>query len=1110
MNNWFEKLIRKYYKNTGFVNVLTKSDKVSDLKIENNAVSAEILDGDNQNHCEIRFKKFSKDEKAELNEIIKKPAVSYKLSNNVFPTELLDGEVNIFPESPDDFSVKCSCGEEFGVCEDVIYLLQVLSRLMDENQVLILMLRGLDFKKQDFIHIKFIDEIFSHNFRDRDFDSADLNDVNSIFLRDIGSSSLKLDAIYTVVFKLLNDELMKIVGNPDYREYIKFKHFKSPNFYRKDLLELFKKKWDNPENISFNIDSNYEMSHLGYIKNPKSLFAYLMEMSQFPDTTTFDYHLSYFLDLLMWTFSLLQMGAIVPQIFKLDNFNYTVRWIPSFYRGDILEECSQYCEGCPDDLITYNRRKISRQNQVIIAVSLIMKGFIEYYIERYGAFKFKSYFKKPMYQLFFGEPLEMSTSGELLRNAAQKISVFEMDESDFRYHMVLDDSDEGIFLELKIDNGGELKSLDDAEWDELRFVKNIYDLFTEFEIDNRLCERIFLDYDDYRIFKNKIEPLLKYLNITYEILFEIQDVKLKLKLDLTMGEESFNFNNLKNYEWRVMIGDDTISIDEFNRIYKHLDSLVKINDNYYSVDKHRLNVFQGNIFFLPRNLETNELLQISLMERYRNLKFEADSKLKELTEESRIVGDIDGLNGELRHYQEVGVSWLLQNINAGFGSILADDMGLGKTIQVLACILYLKETGKLNNQGVLIIAPTTLIANWQQEITKFAPSLTYSLYYGNNRTLPDEDVDIVLTSFGMIRTDFETINERSWFLCVVDEAQNIKNPNAMQTKAIKTINAFNRIALTGTPIENKLLDYWSIFDFTNEGYLGSRTKFNKDFVVPIVKNSSGKSLDNLKKITKPFILRRLKSDEEIISDLPEKNVNDIYCELSDKQIGLYREVMDDILNDLEGLKGINRKGKILKLITHLKQVCNHPSQYLKSDRISADDSGKLALLVEILDNILDMDEKVIIFTQYVEMGEILEKVILEKFKCNTLFLHGSCSMKSREGIIDNFQNNPDYPVLISTLKTGGVGLNLTSAQNVIHYDLWWNPAVENQATDRVYRIGQKKDVMVYRLITKGTLEENIDLMIKNKLELAGKAIDSEETFITEMSDDELKEMFALR
>lgn len=1109
MRTWFEKLIRKYYKNLGFVNVLTKSDNVSDLKIENNTVSAKILGGDSPQHCEIRFKKFSEDEKARLNEIVKKPVVSYKLSNNVFPVELLDSGVNIFPESPDDFSVKCSCGEEFGVCGDVIYLLQVLSRLMDENQVLILMLRGFDFKKREFVHIKFIDEIFSHNFRDKDFDSADLNDVNSVFLRDIGSSSLSLDAIYTVVFKLLNDELTKILGNPNYREYIKFKHFKSPNFHRKDLIELFEKKWGNPENISFNIDSDYEMSHLGYIKNPKFLFAYLMEMSQFLDVTTFDYNIFYFLDLLILTFSLLKKGAIVPQIFKLDNFNYTIRWIPAFYKGDILEECRQYYNGCPDDLITYNRRKISRENQVIIAVSLIMKGFIDYYIERYGAFKFKSYFTEPMYQLFFGEPLEMSTSGELINSVAQKISVFEMDETNFHYHMVLDDSDEGMYLELKIDNGDELKSLEDADWEELRFVKNIYDLFAEFGIDNRLCERIFLDYDDYRMFKYHIEPLFKYLNVNYEMLFEVQDVKLKLKLDLTMGDESFNFNNLKNYEWKVLVGDDTISIDEFNRIYKHLDSLVKINGNYYSVDKHRLNVFQGNIFFLPTNLETNELLQISLMERYRNLKFESDSKLKELTECSRIVGDIDGLNAKLRHYQKIGVSWLLQNINAGFGSILADDMGLGKTIQVLACILHLKKTGKLNNQSVLIIAPTTLLANWQQEIIKFTPSLTYSLYHGNNRNLSD-DVDIVLTSFGMIRTDFETFSDKSWFLCVVDEAQNIKNPNTLQTKAIKQINAFNRIALTGTPIENKLLDYWSIFDFTNEGYLGSRTKFKKDFVAPIEKNSSGKSLNNLKKITKPFVLRRLKSDEEIISDLPEKNVNDIYCQLSDKQIGLYRDIMDGILKDLKGLKGINRKGKILKLITYLKQVCNHPSQYLKSDKINADDSGKLALLMEILDNIMEMDEKVIIFTQYVEMGEILEKVILEKFKCNTLFLHGSCSMKSREGIIDKFQNNSDYPILISTLKTGGVGLNLTSAQNVIHYDLWWNPAVENQATDRVYRIGQKKDVMVYRLITKGTLEENIDLMIKNKLELAGMAIDSEETFITEMSDDELKEMLALR
>ena len=486
------------------------------------------------------------------------------------------------------------------------------------------------------------------------------------------------------------------------------------------------------------------------------------------------------------------------------------------------------------------------------------------------------------------------------------------------------------------------------------------------------------------------------------------------------------------------------------------------------------------------------------------------ARFKKLIKQTTVYNPPESLTGELRPYQKIGYSWLVQNIRFRFGSILADDMGLGKTIQILSAILYFKENNRLEDESTLIIVPPTLIPNWENEIRKFAPDLTYYIYHGSNRTFPLENYDIILTSYGVVRLDLDMFVDRVWFLCVIDEAQNIKNPNTEQTKAIKEVPASTKVALTGTPIENKLMDYWSIFDFVNKGYLSTKDDFKRNYVMPIEKLEDEEVLENLRTIAKPFVMRRLKSDDDIKKELPEKFVNDIYCSLTKKQVKLYTAILDEIFFDIENSKGIQRKGIILKILTALKQTCNHPAQFLDIKNPKISESGKMELLVNILENILDNDEKVIIFTQYVEMGKLIQQLVSKKFKQEVLFLHGSQSMKEKTRIIDTFQEDESYKIFVATLKTGGTGLNLTAARNVIHYDLWWNPAVENQATDRVHRIGQDKDVMVYRLITKGTLEEAIDAISKRKIDLAEKSISNDETFLTEMTNEELKEVLALR
>ncbi|MEM6700279.1 MAG: DEAD/DEAH box helicase, partial [Bacteroidota bacterium] len=454
--------------------------------------------------------------------------------------------------------------------------------------------------------------------------------------------------------------------------------------------------------------------------------------------------------------------------------------------------------------------------------------------------------------------------------------------------------------------------------------------------------------------------------------------------------------------------------------------------------------------------------------------------------------------------------WLYKNTRLGFGSLIADDMGLGKTLQVITTILKLKEDSELGRSKVLTIVPTTLLTNWQKEIQKFAPDLKTHIYHGFNRQLePLKEADVLITTYGVVRTETSKLQKQKWLAVVIDEAQNIKNPKTAQTKAVKKIKAPVKIAMSGTPVENRLSEYWSIFDFTNKGYLSTLTKFKDRFARPIEIDRDQGQLKQFRQVTEPFILRRLKSDKSIIKDLPDKIEKDQYCELTKEQAALYQNVVDTTMKTIEEAEGIARRGLILKLITALKQICNHPKQFLKKGKDDADLSGKMSILLDLMQQIMDNGEKVLIFTQYQQMGKILVKILEEQFGYEIPFLHGGVSRKGRDEMVEDFQHNRATRCMILSLKAGGTGLNLTAASNVIHYDLWWNPAVEAQATDRAYRIGQERNVLVHRFITQATFEEKINKLLQEKKELANLTVSTGEKWIGELSNDELKNLVKL-
>ena len=577
------------------------------------------------------------------------------------------------------------------------------------------------------------------------------------------------------------------------------------------------------------------------------------------------------------------------------------------------------------------------------------------------------------------------------------------------------------------------------------------------------------------------------------------------------GASNAALNDLFEFSYTIAIGDDKLSVEEYEELTKNAQGLIKYKEHYVLIDREE-NARLIEKVKNPKITDKNkmEILHAALSSQMDDYDFDYDEAfaniLKDLTK-TEDVPPPESLKGVLRPYQERGFKWLHTNIKKGFGCCMADDMGLGKTIQVISFILNQKESGDLKNPA-LVVCPTTLLGNWVKEIKNFAPSLKTSVYHGIEREL-DTKADVVITTYAILRIDIEKIKKQKWSMLIIDEAQNIKNPDTSQTQAVKQIKSDVKIAMTGTPVENKLTELWSIFDFINRGYLGSIRDFQKSYAIPIEKFKQTNRAEKLRLAISPFILRRLKTDKSIISDLPEKVVLNEYCYLTKTQAALYQSVLDNLMSDIAKLSGINRRGMIFKLITALKQICNHPYQYLKTGDLSKDISGKADKLVSITNQILENNEKTLIFTQYKEMGSILSTILKDELDINPLFFHGSLNRTQREDLIKDFQENDDSNVMILSLKAGGTGLNLTAATNVIHYDLWWNPAVEDQATDRTYRIGQDKNVMVHRFITLGTFEEKIDEMITNKKDLANVAVFEGEKIITELSDEEIYKIFSL-
>ncbi|MEL6261093.1 MAG: DEAD/DEAH box helicase [Cyanobacteria bacterium J06626_6] len=595
--------------------------------------------------------------------------------------------------------------------------------------------------------------------------------------------------------------------------------------------------------------------------------------------------------------------------------------------------------------------------------------------------------------------------------------------------------------------------------------------------------------------------------------------------------QRLGLQSLLNFKWELSVGGQVLSKAEFDELITQGTPLVEINGQW--VELRPQDVRAAKDFFEKRKgqtkLSVEEALRIStgdnqLIDKLPVVKFDASGKLDELIKTMTTgsqgltpMDEPDGFAGQLRPYQAKGVSWLSFLEQWGLGACLADDMGLGKTVQLIAFLLYLKQENALGGP-VFLVCPTSVLTNWQREVSKFAPNQLASLvYHGDKRPKGTAlqkaaaKLDLMITSYTLVQRDLKDLKRIEWRGMVLDEAQNIKNPTAKQSLAVREVESEFRIALTGTPVENRLSELWAIMDFLNPGYLGPLNFFKRRFATPIEKYGDTDSLKTLRSLVQPFILRRLKTDRSIIQDLPAKQEMTVFCGLSAEQARLYQKLVDDTLGEIDEAEGVKRRGMILALLVKLKQICNHPAQFLKQESLGKyRRSGKLQRLDEMLEEVIAEGDRALIFTQFAEWGKLLSRHLAHRLGTEALFLYGSTSKAKREEMVDRFQLDPNGPKLfILSLKAGGVGLNLTRANHVFHFDRWWNPAVENQATDRAFRIGQTKNVQVHKFVCTGTLEERINEMINSKKALAEQVVGAGEQWLTELDTDQLRNLLLL-
>jgi SNF2 family DNA or RNA helicase/uncharacterized Zn finger protein len=1137
-----------------------RNGSVRNIEIHGNRISSKVQGSRPKPYqVSVTIPEFTAGQKKILiDSVISNPLILSSLLNRELPGELdrlaKDNNIRIFPGAWKDLIMDCSCPDWAVPCKHLAAVIYMIASEIDRNPFLIFRLHGLDIpgelEKSGFAGQTGLQ--IPHG-SDRLIDAPEASKIDH--QPEIIPDFSRIPFLANDLLSLLDEKPLFYTG--DFRSFIKHQYNLAGKYIRQILDKGAPEEGDIAEFEAIDKielilhDDAFFKEIIFYSDDKKSSFPQydgLQRVVKMVSCIPSKYvnRLSPGIKCLYYNYQfclkILEQGAFIFQIVEMSGSRFTIRWLPATLNEEVEKAVRELKSITPPGLVIVKNkaekdRYINNYDQVLVISGLMLNYLLT------NALPLKSYSSDPLNakveRMFFGRiPDKFNGLGEseIPGSIAQWISSFFLVHKSY-VPLIKVEALENIRFQIDLlfenrkDTLQEPVSFPDFMGKEkfrenrtaaLHSLSRLAREFPDIELFIRLNGKWKPDYnpDQFAEVFLKTLPVIRLLGIRIllpnamkSLVRPMPSLLLDQKRDSKTGKSFLNLEEMLGFNWQIAIGEHLIPVKEFANLVKGLSGIVNIKGNYVLVDQKEIRQLLNSLNS-ERELSAHELLQAALTEEYQeagiNISKEARALIRSMLKETEIAQP-DGVKATLRPYQQRGWKWLYRNANLGLGSIIADDMGLGKTLQVITLLFRFKEEGRLNNHPALIIVPTTLIFNWQKEIERFAPELTASIYHGTGRKFSDNGYDLLITSYGIARSDIEILQKKKWSVIIIDEAQNIKNPGTEQTKAVKKLKAPVKIAMSGTPVENRLSEYWSIFDFTQKGYLGSMKYFKEQIATPIEMFRDEKQLDRFKKITSPFILRRLKTDKNIISDLPEKIENNQLVTLTREQTAIYQNVVDSMLSIIktEESSSMKRSGLIFKLMTALKQICNHPSQYLKKDEFNAELSGKAVMLLELLQSIYENNEKVLIFTQYKEMGDILVRMIESHFGNRTLFLHGSTSLKIRKELVQDFQEKGQYKTFILSIKAGGTGLNLTAANHVIHYDLWWNPAVESQATDRAFRIGQHKNVMVYRMITKGTFEEKINEMLLAKKELANLTVTAGEKWIGELTNKELGDLVKL-
>lgn len=1078
--------------------------------------------------------------------------------------------IELFPRKWSDLGMKCSCPDSAVPCKHLAAVVYAVSKLIDKDPFLLFKVKGIDLKRAlvesgaaptDSTRIKplSLDELLGSLPAQEAAPSKEKSRrlLRSAPYSEIPNLSQHILSLLAAVHPLSEEKnfsswvksMLKTASIGIERECRRqlldeeLARFLAESGFERSDFHAYRLNFDGMKAVVHEYVNGIESDRGGGLE----LLFNLMRIPN-SDADSVPFELEVLRQICLFSKELLKRGALIPSMIESESGSLRIWWVPALRSPEVSSCFKQIALGASgtisslctlDSSIEYKNNKFAL---TYLCVSHICNTFINYYWE------YTQTEPASLPQVLFSGSFNADYFDKLIDEEASSLLIrymkpFLMADS-YPWKPVVSARPSrsrehpGVYIDFgitphafKVQPGRKTeahiplgKILTDSAYcaersAALSIVRTLAEVFPPL---SALCSTgrpVLLDSEELKDFLFSAAPHLMLLGISVKMPQKLKKIirpKLLVRAELGKGRSLIGRDAIADFKWRFTIGGVEYSLEDVKRIYGdlHASRVVQTDNEFVYLDPSELS----------RMISTAEAPSMSPMQQLRavlagrlpdaevSASDELKSRIAELTESEEIPPP-EGLQAQLRPYQARGYSWLVKNLDLGIGSLIADDMGLGKTIQVIASMLHLKNKGELSRKKIMVVVPASLIANWKREIARFAPGLTSCVYHGAYRSIPDASMfDVLITSYGTFARDCGKLASIPFRLLVVDEAQAVKNPETKQTRAIRGFPADQVVAMSGTPVENRLMELWSIFSCVQPGILGTASEFSEAFAEPIESEHDPIAAEDLKKLTAPFMIRRMKTDKAIISDLPEKNVMDVLISMTKQQAVLYGQALNRELEEIKKAEaeepkgGAKKSAAVLSLISSLKQICNSPSQFLKTDS-SSPDSGKAVRLLELLEELRANKRRTLVFTQYRETGERLQNWIESRFGFRPDFLNGSTTVAARQKMVDSFQSSQGAACMIISLKAGGTGLNLTAASAVIHYDLWWNPAVESQATDRAYRIGQKNNVLVYRFVTEGTFEEKINKMLEDKRSLAESTIASGESWICRMTSDEISRLF---